>query len=102
VNSPKAQLDPDLPLDGGGAASTPAAGVRAPALGLAGDLAEGAAPSPARRFQDGLSSRLSDCGVEPDEVAGQWSPRASLLFILGTCAAFWGLVYAATSLLSRR
>jgi hypothetical protein len=71
-------------------------------LGLAGDLTESAAPSPARQLQDELQGRLWDSDARPDQAAGKWSPRASLLFILGTCGAFWGLAYAATSLLSLR
>jgi hypothetical protein len=102
VNSPKAQYYRDLPLEDGSAPLTTAEGTRASALCLAGQLAEGAAPSPARRLQDELSSRLWDSDVDQDPVAGQWSPRSSLLFILGTGGVFWGLALAAMSLLARR
>jgi hypothetical protein len=103
VGSRKAQQYPDLPLEDGRAALTPSESARAPVLGLAGgQWAEDAAPSPARRLQDELSSRLWGSDAQPDQVAGKWSPRARLLFMLGTCGAFWAAVYAATSLLSRR
>jgi hypothetical protein len=49
------------------------------------ELADGHAPrfSPARALQ----ARLSDAANAP--ASDRWSPRATTLFVLGVCGAFW-------------
>lgn len=51
-------------------------------------------------MQEGLSDRLAQPPC--DDAAGKWSPRASLLFIIGSCGAFWALAITAAALLTRR
>jgi hypothetical protein len=63
-----------------------------PALSLADDTMSISAASPARTLQGQLSARLAEGTVE-----AKWSPRSTLIFIVGTCGAFWGAAYWAVS-----
>ena len=58
---------------------------------------QAAAGSPARALQNELLSRLSQ-----DETEAKWSPRKTMLFLVGTCGSFWAVVgWCAYSLLHR-
>jgi hypothetical protein len=68
-----------------------------PSLTLADDTISISAGSPARALQDQLSEKLS-----AEAVAANWSKRSTLIFVVGTCSAFWGAAYWAVSSLVGR
>lgn len=91
IISPVAQLRSNHALD---SLETPppfASGASGPQIGLADDQPRGVANGPARQLQDELQHRLGQDVA--DNGLAKWSPRASLLFILGSRGIFWGLAY---------
>ena len=56
------------------------------------DAAAEAVPSPARALQIRLQDELA---LEPAHA--KWSPRMTLLFVVGSCGAFWAAVGLAVS-----
>jgi len=67
--------------------SRPLAAIQTP-LALGDETVRRAAASPARVLQAEISARWAEDTIDP-----RWSRRATLLFIAGTCTAFWGLAF---------
>ena len=100
MNSPVAQLRSNRALDNLETPQPLASGASSRQIGNADDQERGVANGPAWQLQDELLHRLGQ-DVADDGLA-KWSPRASLLFILGWCGLFWGLAYLTYTLITRR
>ena len=81
--------DLELPVPGPSAVT--------PVVVVDDDLGPASVASPARALQDALTAEFAD--VAPP--ARRWSKRATLMFIIGTCGAFWVAVGWGISLLER-
>jgi hypothetical protein len=77
-------------------AATPAPSAEGRVVGAVGGDGALTAASPARVLQDALSARMVP------RTHYKWSPRKTMLFVMGTCGAFWAVVGVGAAELLRR
>ena len=97
MKSNQVRINAELDAAPVGQQATVASGAPRSSLALADPTTLVAPASPARALQDDLSARLLS---DPPDT--KWSKRATLIFIVGSCGAFWSLAFWALSALIRR